>query len=83
MALTRVTLRAIHDTDLVKVLRKLNMYEDIVKGKYRCFVCGKEITLENLGGLFKSRDGKINLVCNDMKCLLTAAEISSKITNNK
>jgi len=79
LAIAKVTIRAIHDTDLVKVLKKLGLYEGVVEGRYRCFVCGRRITLENIGGLFKSRDGKINLVCNDMKCLMIAAEITSKI----
>ena len=79
MAIAKVTIRAIHDTDLVKVLKKLGLYEGVVEGRYRCFVCGRRITLENIGGLFKSRDGKINLVCNDMKCLMIAAKITSKI----
>ena len=79
MAIARVTIRAIHDTDLVKVLKKLGLYDGVVEGRYRCFVCGRRITLENIGGLFKSRDGKINFVCNNMKCLMMAAEITSKI----
>lgn len=80
MTIAKVTIRAIHDTDLVKVLKKLGLYEGIVEGRYRCFVCGRKITLSNIGGLFKSRDGKINFVCNNMKCLMIAAEITSKMS---
>jgi len=79
LSIARVIIRAIHDTDLVKVLTRLGLYEGVVEGRYRCFVCGERITLDNIGGLFKSRDGKINFVCNNMKCLMTAAEITSKI----
>ena len=75
----KVVLKAIHDVDLVKVLKKLGIYNDVVEGRCRCFVCGRRITLENLGGMFKSRDGRINLVCDDIKCLFTAAEITSKL----
>ena len=74
----KVTIRAIHDTDLVSVLEKLGLYKDVVEGKYRCFVCGEKITLKDMGGLFKSRDGKINFVCSNMKCLMIASEITSK-----
>ena len=81
MAFAKVTLKAVHDTDLIRVLKKLGIYDDVVSGKFRCFICGKPITLENLGGMFKSRDGKIHLVCNDVKCLLAAAEVTSKIAN--
>ena len=81
LAIARVTIRAIHDTDLVKVLKKLGLYEGVVEGRYKCFVCGRKITLENIGGLFKSRDGKINFECNNMRCLMIAAEITSKINS--
>ena len=74
----KVTIRAIHDTDLVKVLKKLGLYEGVVEGRYKCFECGVRITLENLGGLFKDEDGKINFVCNNIKCLMKATEITSR-----
>jgi len=80
LATAKVTIKAIHDTDLVKILKKLGLYEGVVEGRYRCFVCGNKITLDNIGGLFKSRDGKINFVCNNTKCLMIAAEITSKIS---
>jgi len=72
-----VKIRAVHDSDLLMVLRRLGLYEDIAKGRFRCFVCGRQINLENLGGMFKSRDGGIHFVCNNAKCLFVAAEITS------
>jgi len=60
-------------------LKKLGVYDDVAEGKYRCFVCGRRINLENLGGLFKGRDGETHFVCNSAKCLHTVAEISAKI----
>jgi len=79
LARVRVTIGAIHDTDLIGVLRKLGLYEGVVEGRYKCFVCGRRITLENIGGIFRSKDEKINFVCDNIKCLITAAEITSKI----
>jgi len=75
----KVTVKAIHESDLVRVLKRLNLYEGVVEGRYKCFACGKEITLESMGGLFKGKDGNINFVCDDVKCLVTAAEITSKM----
>ena len=84
MAITnKVTLTAVHDTDLKRVLIRLGLYKGILEGKYKCFVCGKVINLKNLGGIFKSKDGKIHIVCNDIKCILTAAEITSKISKTR
>jgi len=76
----RVTITAIHDSDLLKVLKRLGLYEGVAEGRFRCFVCGRRISLENLGGLFKSRDGEIHFVCNNMKCLAIVAEITSKMS---
>jgi len=81
--MNRVTITAVHDTDLKKVLIKLGLYKRILKGEYKCFICGKPINLKNLGGIFKSKDGKIHVVCNDIRCLLTAAEITSKISKTR
>jgi len=47
--MNRVTITAVHDTDLRKVLIKLGLYKRILKGEYKCFICGKPISLENLG----------------------------------
>jgi len=76
----RVTITAIHDSDLLKVLKRLGLYEGVAEGRFRCFVCGRRIDLEYLGGLFKSRDGEIHFVCNNAKCLAIAAEITSKMS---
>lgn len=75
---TKVTLTAVHDTDLLKVLKKLNIYDSIVRGELQCSICGKKIVLENLGGLYKGCDGSAKLVCNNIKCLYKAAEITSR-----
>jgi len=75
----KIAIRAIHDSDLLRVLKRLGLYEGIAEGRYRCFVCGRRIDFENLGGLFKSRDGEIHFVCNNAKCLAIAAEITSRM----
>ena len=74
----RVTIRAIHDADLVNVLRRLGLYEDVVEGRRRCFACGREVRLDNVGGLFKGMDGEVKFVCGDVKCLMMAVEETSK-----
>jgi len=64
----------------LRVLKRLGLYEGVVGGRFRCFVCGRQINLENLGGLFKSRDGGIHFVCSNARCLAIAAEITSKMS---
>jgi len=65
--------KAIHDSDLESVLRKLELYEKLVRGELSCVICGRSLTLENLGGLYRE-DGKVKLVCNRIECLVEAAE---------
>ena len=78
--MAKVTVRAIHDVDLVRVLRRLGLYEDVAGGRCRCFACGRRITPEDIGGLFKGRDGKVNFVCSGVRCLVAAAEVTSRMS---
>jgi len=57
-----------HETEVEAMLRKLNLLEQVNKGEVRCVVCGKTITQENFGGVFKKQD-RIFVVCDDLKCL--------------
>ncbi len=65
--------KAIHDTDLERVLKKLGLYEKLVAGELRCSICGRLLTLENLGGIYRE-NGEVKLVCNKIECLVEAAE---------
>jgi hypothetical protein len=65
-------IKAIHDVDLERVLRRLGLYEKLARGELRCAVCGRPLSLENLGGIYKE-DGEVKLVCNRIECLAEAA----------
>lgn len=66
-------IKAIHDSDLERVLKKLGLYEKLIKGELRCAVCGRSLTFENLGGLYRE-NGEVKLVCNRVECLVEVAE---------
>jgi len=66
-------IKAIHDTDLEKVLKKLGLYERLLRGELRCAICGRLLTSENLGGLYRE-NREIKLVCERIQCLVEAAE---------
>lgn len=70
---TSTIIKAIHDSDLEKVLRKLGLYEGLTRGELRCAICNRTLTLENLGGLYRE-NGEVKLVCNRIECLVEAAE---------
>ena len=65
-------IKAVHDVDLERVLRKLGLYEKLARGELRCAVCGRPLSLENLGGIYKE-NGEVKLVCNRIECLAEAA----------
>ena len=76
-------IKAVHDVDLERVLRKLGLYEDLASGRLRCAICGRPLSLENLGGLYKGRDGEIKLVCDRVECLVKAAQEVEETRRNK
>jgi len=65
--------KAIYDSDLEKILKKLGLYERLLKGELKCAICGRPLTLENLGGLYRE-NGEVKLVCESIQCLVEAAE---------
>ena len=72
-----ITLYAVDDRNLVDILKKTGIYQDVVAGRSRCYICGRSVTMQNLGGIFK-HEGQIRLVCNDIKCLYKAAALTAK-----
>ena len=73
MTKTVSVVKAIHDSDLERVLERLGFYERLIRGELRCAICGRPLTLENLGGLYRE-NGEVKLVCNRIECLVEAAE---------
>jgi len=64
--------KAIHDTDLEEVLKKLKLYDRLLRGEFKCAICGCPLTLENLGGLYRE-NGEVKLACERIQCLVEAA----------
>jgi len=69
-------IKAVHDVDLERVLRRLGLYEKLARRELRCAVCGRPLSLESLGRLYKE-NGEVKLVCNRIECLVEAARIVS------
>lgn len=76
--MSRVTnvIKAIHDVDLVRVLRRLGLYDALTRGELVCSICGRKLTLDSLGGVYK--EGKsVKLVCDRIECL---AEVARRVS---
>ncbi len=66
-------LQAVHDDDLLSLLKSLGVEKNILSGECVCNVCGKIITLENLGAIVP-QDGNITFVCDDLNCINAMAK---------
>jgi hypothetical protein len=60
-----------HEDETEKILKKLNLLEKVKRGEIKCPFCGKPITKENLGAIWK-KNGEIYLICEDLECISKA-----------
>ncbi len=60
-------LYAVHDNDLVGVLKRLKLLDEMESGLLRCKCCNKEINLDNLGGIVL-QEGAPVVICDDIIC---------------
>jgi hypothetical protein len=65
---------AISEGTLPEVLRKLGLYNDVVNGKSRCYICGRQLTLESIGAIAMI-DNKPVLVCDKPSCIGKATSL--------
>ena len=69
-----VEVPAFHDSQLEPVLKKLNLWESVIKGEEKCYICDSKITLNNLGGIIRI-NGKDRLICESPHCITTAMKM--------
>jgi hypothetical protein len=60
-------IQAVHDDDLVNLLKSLEIYNDIEQGKKRCYFCNGIITLNNILSVFPYQND-IQICCSDDEC---------------
>jgi len=60
-------IEAVYESDLEKVLKDLELYDDIVGAKIKCAYCNNPITLDNLLCVFVEK-GKLKVSCSRVPC---------------
>ena len=60
-------INAILENELIKVLESNGLLETIQRGKANCFVCGRCLSIDNIGAIHVI-EGKIKLRCDDEEC---------------
>lgn len=63
------TLSAVHDNEFVNFLQRINVYDDVMAGKCRCYFCDSQINIESISNVL-SEKGKVRLVCDDLQCVI-------------
>jgi len=63
-----ITVPAIGDEELPRVLRKLGLYDDVTSGRATCYICGEVLKLETIGAIALI-DNKPVLVCSKPSCI--------------
>lgn len=63
-----IGVKAVHDSDLEQLLKKLGIFDDLIAGKLNCIVCGRLVDLDNLGTIFP-RDNEICVSCDNSRCV--------------
>lgn len=60
-------MKAVHDNDLESLLRSLNVYEDVISGKFSCLFCNNLITLNNIDSIVPFK-GSVQFTCDKQEC---------------
>ena len=67
-----VTIKAVMDTEIHKILNQTGQFEDFISGNLKCANCGSVITIDNLSTLVPfDNNGSIKLkfYCNSVECV--------------
>lgn len=60
-------MKAVHDKDLIQLLKSLNVYEDVIEGKYKCLFCNQVITIDNIDSIVPY-EGSVQFTCDKPPC---------------
>ena len=69
----KAKLNAVHDDDLIALLKSLNLLEKIKKGEVKCKFTKEIITLDNLHSIFPE-EGSIKVVCDTPEAIKSLSE---------
>ncbi len=67
-----ISIKAIMDKDLGKILVQTGQYEDFVRGSIRCANCGKVVGDDNISSLVPYDEGgtiRLKFYCNSIECV--------------
>jgi len=74
----KVSVPAFFEEDLEAIAKKLGYYEALVRGEVKCFICGRQVSLQNVGAFIKTGEG-VKVVCDSTTCLFKAIKIAEEL----
>jgi len=69
----KMTLRAVYEKDIEKLLGSLGILEDVKNGQHNCYFYEDRIYLENFGGIIRV-GGNREIFCEKIDCYLKMLE---------
>jgi len=64
----REKIKAVHDDNLIPLLKNLGLYDGLMAGKIKCKFCREAVTLDNLSAVVPD-SGNVGLACDKPRCL--------------
>jgi len=68
---------AVHEENLLELIKGLDLLKDLEAGIIRCKFCGKKITPQNLQSLYPENN-EVIFVCDNIECFEQALKDSSR-----
>lgn len=72
---------AVHKAKLREFLEKLELWENLTKGELKCVICGKTISLDNIG-LIVPFGNRISVCCSGAECIFKLKELRRTSSEN-
>ena len=60
-------IKAVHDDNLIPLLKNLGFYDDLIAGRIKCKFCKGIVTIDNLSALIPD-SGNVGLACDKPNC---------------
>ena len=75
--LRNVEVPVISEDVLPRVLKRLELYEDVVNGNAKCYICGEKLTLDTIGAIAMMNDKPV-LICSKPSCIGKATLLTNR-----
>lgn len=60
-------MKVVHDKDLEDLLKSLQVYKDVIDGKYKCLFCDEVITFDNIDSIVPY-ENLVQFTCDKIEC---------------